>query len=115
MSIRCILAASRPWYSGMADRLRRSTGAEFHGVTTPDELARLDLDAVAPRYVFVPHWSWIIPEAVWRRFETVVFHMTDLPYGRGGSPLQNMIVRGLAETKFQRSDARRNSTPGRCI
>ena len=25
--------------------------------------------------------------------------MTDLPYGRGGSPLQNLIVRGWKETK----------------
>ena len=26
--------------------------------------------------------------------------MTDLPYGRGGSPLQNLIVRGYQETKM---------------
>lgn len=26
-----------------------------------------------------------------------MFHMTDLPYGRGGSPLQNLIVRGHKE------------------
>ena len=26
--------------------------------------------------------------------------MTDLPYGRGGSPLQNLIVRGHSETKI---------------
>ena len=26
--------------------------------------------------------------------------MTDLPFGRGGSPLQNLIVRGFTETKI---------------
>jgi len=26
--------------------------------------------------------------------------MTDLPYGRGGSPLQNLILRGMTETKL---------------
>ena len=26
--------------------------------------------------------------------------MTDLPYGRGGSPLQNLIIRGLKTTKI---------------
>ena len=26
--------------------------------------------------------------------------MTDLPYGRGGSPLQNLIARGFLETKI---------------
>ena len=30
----------------------------------------------------------------------VIFHMTDLPFGRGGSPLQNLIARGIYETKL---------------
>ncbi len=30
----------------------------------------------------------------------MIFHMTDVPYGRGGSPLQNLIVRGHTETKL---------------
>ncbi|MCH1613964.1 MAG: methionyl-tRNA formyltransferase, partial [Flavobacteriales bacterium] len=33
-------------------------------------------------------------------YNCVVFHMTDLPYGRGGSPLQNLISRGFSETKI---------------
>ena len=31
--------------------------------------------------------------------ECVCFHMTDLPYGRGGSPLQNLILEGKKDTK----------------
>jgi methionyl-tRNA formyltransferase len=30
----------------------------------------------------------------------VAFHMTDLPYGRGGSPLQNLIVNKIYKTKI---------------
>ncbi|MDC0008700.1 hypothetical protein OAD87_01640, partial [Amylibacter sp.] len=41
---------------------------------------------------------WIIPDEILAGFQCVVFHMTDLPYGRGGSPLQNLIVRGIKET-----------------
>jgi methionyl-tRNA formyltransferase len=48
--------------------------------------------------IFFPHWSWLIPKDVYSNFECVIFHMTDLPYGRGGSPLQNLIVRGNRET-----------------
>lgn len=29
-----------------------------------------------------------------------MFHMTDLTFGRGGSPLQNLIIRGFTETKL---------------
>ena len=31
-------------------------------------------------------------------WKTVIFHMTDLPFGRGGSPLQNLISRGYKST-----------------
>ena len=33
-----------------------------------------------------------------KRYDCVIFHMTDLPYGRGGSPLQNLIIRGYKKT-----------------
>lgn len=56
------------------------------------------LTAIDPRFVFFPHWSWKIPAEVFEHFECVIFHMTDLPYGRGGSPLQNLIARGHKET-----------------
>ena len=42
----------------------------------------------------------MIPSEIVSRFECVVFHMTDLPYGRGGSPLQNLIKRGHKQTKL---------------
>ena len=42
----------------------------------------------------------MIPRAIHETFECVIFHMTDLPYGRGGSPLQNLIQRGHKETKI---------------
>ena len=46
------------------------------------------------------HWSYIVPAAIHREFNCIIFHMTDLPFGRGGSPLQNLIARGIYETKI---------------
>lgn len=40
----------------------------------------------------------LFPVDVFERTKCIIFHMTDLPYGRGGSPLQNLIVRGHSET-----------------
>jgi methionyl-tRNA formyltransferase len=57
------------------------------------------LEDVDPRYVFFPHWSRIVPPEVFERWESVVFHSTPVPYGRGGSPVQNMIVRGHDSTQ----------------
>jgi methionyl-tRNA formyltransferase len=58
------------------------------------------LAPIAPRYVFFLHWSWKVPLDLLETYECVCFHMTDVPYGRGGSPLQNLIVRGHRETKL---------------
>ncbi len=53
-----------------------------------------------PRYIFFLHWSWIVPNEIVEHYECVCFHMADVPYGRGGSPLQNLIVRGHRQTKL---------------
>ena len=58
------------------------------------------LTRIKPRYIFFPHWSWIVPYEIITKYECVCFHMTDLPYGRGGSPLQNLIVRGHDQTQL---------------
>jgi methionyl-tRNA formyltransferase len=67
-------------------------------IAEPAELSFEFLSSVNPDWIFFPHWSWIIPEAIFARFRCVIFHMTDVPYGRGGSPLQNLIVRGHTQT-----------------
>lgn len=42
----------------------------------------------------------MVPRSVWAKNECVCFHMTNVPYGRGGSPLQNLILRGHKKTKI---------------
>lgn len=69
-------------------------------ITDKKELTFNRLKNLNPRFVFFPHWSWLIPRKIYENFECVVFHMTDLPFGRGGSPLQNLIERGIYETKI---------------
>ena len=51
-------------------------------------------------YIFVPFWSWYIPAEIYKKWNVVIFHMTALPFGRGGSPLQNLITMGYTETKL---------------
>lgn len=95
----CILALSRPWNQGMARSLAERTGRRFELISDSQELTAEKLASVNPRYVFFPHWSRRIDSSIYSQFECVIFHMTDLPFGRGGSPLQNLIARGVYETK----------------
>jgi len=82
----------------------RKYSNEFKGdwdlITTKEDLTLDNLKKINPKYIFFPHWSWMVPQEIVDNFECVCFHMTDLPYGRGGSPLQNLIVRGHKKTKI---------------
>jgi methionyl-tRNA formyltransferase len=77
---------------------KKLAGYEVVRVRAQHELNMDYLQELNPEYIIFPHWSWIIPKEIHSQFECVIFHMTDLPYGRGGSPLQNLIVRGHKET-----------------
>jgi methionyl-tRNA formyltransferase len=68
--------------------------------TKKEDLTYERLKLLNPRYVFLPFWSWYIPSEVYSNFECIVFHCAPLPYGRGGSPLQNLILRGHTKTKI---------------
>lgn len=95
-----VLATSKGWNESMLKRLEERTSKDFYLVTQKEELTLDHLKQINPRYIFFPHWSHIIPKEIFETFECVIFHMTDLPYGRGGSPLQNLIERGHKETKI---------------
>jgi methionyl-tRNA formyltransferase len=95
-----IIACNRPWCEGMAKKLEKETGERFYFIDDVKNLTSDYLEKIKPYYIFFPHWSHIIPESIYTKYECVIFHMTDLPYGRGGSPLQNLIVRGHEDTKI---------------
>jgi methionyl-tRNA formyltransferase len=93
-----LLLSCRPWNSGLSKRLAAALERPIHTISNPAELHLKAVAELDPEWIFVPHWSHWIPEAIWSCWPTVIFHMTDLPYGRGGSPLQNLIQRGHDNT-----------------
>ena len=93
-----LLLSSRPWNSTLALRLSRQLNRPVQIITEPDKFKLEAIKVMDPQWIFVPHWSYLIPESIWGSWPTVIFHMTDLPYGRGGSPLQNLIQRGHSST-----------------
>lgn len=94
-----VIATSRKWYEDLPTRLSKFTDKEFILINKKEDLTIQQLEKINPRYVFFPHWSYIIPPEIHENFKCIIFHMTDVPFGRGGSPLQNLIERGIYETK----------------
>ena len=93
-----VIAYNRPWCSSFAKNLERKIGSDFYSIDNKHDLNKNRLLEINPKYIFFPHWSYIIPKNIYNNYECVIFHMTDLPYGRGGSPLQNLIIRGHKKT-----------------
>ncbi len=94
------VATIKPWNLAAYARYRPQLPGRWHLVTAPAELAKMLSEGVQPRYIFFPHWTWKVPATITDAFECVCFHMTDVPFGRGGSPLQNLISRGFDRTRL---------------
>jgi methionyl-tRNA formyltransferase len=99
--MKVLIASCRVWVKDLIQRLENDLDAEaIHLITAKEELNVAFLEQLKPDYIFFPHWSYLIPEEVYEQFNCVIFHMTDVPFGRGGSPLQNLIAREVYETKI---------------
>lgn len=95
-----VVAGCKPWNHRIFDEVITAYPGQWRYVDDPATLTVDMLAAWQPRYIFFLHWSWKVPQDVLDAYECVCFHMTDVPYGRGGSPLQNLIVRGHRQTKL---------------
>lgn len=100
--MRIIIATVKSWNIERAKALQKQYESVHDIViyTTSEEFTINNVRNFNPDYIFMPHWSYIVSKEITDNYACVVFHMTDLPYGRGGSPLQNLIVRGHKETKI---------------
>jgi len=97
---RYLVAGAKSWNREIFDEVISSYPGSWKYIGAADELTQELLKVFDPRYIFFLHWSWKVPPQIVAGYECVCFHMTDVPYGRGGSPLQNLIVRGHRETKL---------------
>lgn len=93
-----LVAAIGDWNKEKFDKVKDSLPGNWLYASSPKELNAILETGFSPRYIFFPHWRWIVPTEMLDEYECVCFHMTDVPYGRGGSPLQNLIVRGHKDT-----------------
>jgi methionyl-tRNA formyltransferase len=95
-----VVVGCTPWAeTAFCKRISRFPG-EWHYIDDKDDLNIDALSAIEPVAVFFLHWSWKVQDDLLDAYECICFHMTDLPYGRGGSPLQNLILRGHTMTRL---------------
>ena len=92
-----VLCAYRPYTIKLYKKLSKKHN--FYLIKNPNDLTYEFLKKINPKFVFFPDWSWIVPKKIVHNFKCVCFHESDLPKFRGGSPIQNQIIRGIKKTK----------------
>jgi methionyl-tRNA formyltransferase len=93
-----VVAATKSWNRRVFDERLRTLPGRWLLVDDREGLTLDFLQAAAPDVVFFLHWSWLVPKEILDLYECIGFHLGDVPYGRGGSPLQNLVARGHHET-----------------
>jgi len=92
--VKIIIACSNKWCQDKKF-LNQINNLEVTLISTKKQLNSRKLDNVSPRFIFFPHWNWKVPKTIYEKYECIAFHTAPLPYGRGGSPIQNLILNGF--------------------
>lgn len=95
-----LILSEKKWNEDLVKRFDEDKQNDWYFIKSKSEFNTENLAEHQPDKIFIPHWSYIIPAEIYNKYECIVFHITDLPFGRGGSPLQNLIERGIYKTKI---------------
>lgn len=97
--MKIIIATIRKWHIVNAKKFQ--CNHPEHDVKLVFDKNDLTIDMVRafqPEYIMFPHWSWMIPREIFSEYKCIVFHTSDVPDGKGGSPIQNQIADGYSYT-----------------
>lgn len=72
---------------------------DFTLIKSKKHLTYNSIKKINPSIIFFPDWSWMVPEKIVKNFKCVCFHEAPLPKFRGGSPIQNQILKRKTRTK----------------
>ena len=95
-----VYAIGAPWGFEAGEAIINSLGRfwyKHYAVLFPEQLEMV-VGLAQPRFTFFLNWSHRVPESVLCMTEPVNFHAAPLPYGRGGGPIENMILHGHDST-----------------
>jgi len=93
-----LFCAYREWAIQLYNKLSRRYKSMIL-ITSPNKLTLKNVKRIDPKFIFFPDWSWKVPVEILSHYKCICFHESALPQFRGGSPLQNQIIKGKTKTK----------------
>ena len=96
MKDKILIACSKNWFvknKFVRIFLKKKNKNKFIIISKKKDLNLSNLNKINPKIIFFPHWSHIVSEKIIIKYKCICFHTSPLPYGRGGSPIQNLILK----------------------
>lgn len=98
MQKKIIVASSKKWFFKNENVKKFFKKNNFIILKNKNQISLKYLNKIKPDFIFFPHWSYKVNQNIIKKYNCICFHTAPLPYGRGGSPIQNMILK-----KFKKS------------
>ena len=92
-----VIACSKSWFKNHK-KSNEFLKLPITNISSKEDLNLKFLRDINPKYIFFPHWSWKVDKSIYQEYECVAFHTAPLPYGKGGSPIQNLIIRDFRKS-----------------
>tara|TARA_B100000902_G_C27307329_1_gene916294 strand:- start:502 stop:1179 length:678 start_codon:yes stop_codon:yes gene_type:complete len=88
-----IIACSKNWFLKKYKKILKKKNIIL--IKNQERLNKKSLEKIKPSIIFFPHWSHKVDKYIVKNYNCICFHTAPLPYGRGGSPIQNLIKRNF--------------------
>ena len=88
-----LIACSKNWFLNSKHFIKFNKNKKIFIIKEKKKLNLKNLNKINPKFIFFPHWSYKVNKSILKMFDCICFHTAPLPYGRGGSPIQNLILK----------------------
>lgn len=93
-----VIACSKKWFFNNEEVRKFIKKKNIITIINKKKINQNYLDKINPKIIFFPHWSHKVNSNITEKYNCICFHAAPLPYGRGGSPIQNLILKNFKKT-----------------
>jgi methionyl-tRNA formyltransferase len=85
----------RDWALNIYDKIAQNySDGDVNIIASHDEYSDSFVISCNPDLILFYGWSWMISKDIISKYKCIMLHPSKLPKYRGGSPIQNQIIRG---------------------
>jgi methionyl-tRNA formyltransferase len=97
MKVLCV--SYRPWAIEIYSNIKKEfTNIHFLIIDSKKDYNEDFINKMSPDLILFYGWSWMVSRRILESYTCLMLHPSKLPLFRGGSPIQNQIIRGVTES-----------------